>query len=191
MGLTVYHLSSDINNIIEEFVPRIPYDSPFIDENKTIPRICVSLNIPGAMTGKPKKVAEQVLGEVYRVYEFDIDYPHDPDYVGYRTIYENEYVKDALLTKECWLTRRIKPTRTYLIKITKISQELTPAISYSKLKEYLHELEFDPDNSDEWLNDNDGFLQSAFDRLHWINLETNEPGYDYNMINEFWSYKNK
>lgn len=191
MGLPLYHISNDIDNIIEEFEPRIPLDPTFLEENKTIPRICVSLSLSGAITGKPKNSSEKILGEIYRVYEFDVDYPDNPNIIDYRTLYENELVIDSILTKEYWITEKIKPIKTYLIKITKISQELVPVIKYSKIKDYLDKLEKDPDNSDQWLEENGGMLQVGFDKLQWINLDNNMPGADYNMINSFWAYKNK
>ena len=191
MGLPLYHISNDTNNIIKEFVPRIPTDPTFLEENKSIPRICVSLSISGAFTGKPKFVSEKILGEIYRVYEFEVDYPNNQNLVDYRTLYENEYVTDALLSKEYWITEKIKPRKTYLIKITKLSQELVPVIKYSKLKYYLDILKNDPDNSDKWLEENGGMLQVGFDKLEWINLDNNKTGTDYNGINSYWSYKNK
>lgn len=192
MGFTVYHVSNDVEKIIEEFIPRIPRREVRADkfEDSSTPRVCVSANIPGCITGKPKIGNEEVLDAIYRVYEFDVDFvTSDNSLVGYYELYERGLVNDALATKEYWITKPIKPIRTYIINVKKISMELVPVCPVEYIQDYLDILRDDPDNSDNWLDIHGGYLISAYDKIKYKNLDDGIEHVQCNIINNFWNYR--
>lgn len=190
MGFPVYHVSDNIDNIIEEFIPRIPREDTRVDksEDNVTPRVCVSANIPGCITAKPKTRDEKILGGIYRVYEFDVDFD-DKNLICYRELYEKGLVNDALLSKEYWITTPVKPIKTYLIKINRITMELTPVCPVEFIQDYLDVLRDDTDNSDEWLNQHGGYLLPGFQDIVYENLAEKQEFEQFNMTNIFWDYR--
>lgn len=189
MGFPIYHVSDNIDTIIEEFIPRIPREDTRTDfEDSVTPRVCVSANIPGCITGKPKTKDEEILGGIYRVYEFDVDFSDD-NLICYYDLYEMGLVNDALLSKEYWITSPVKPIKTYLIKIDHISMELVPVCPVDYIEDYLDILRDDPDYSDEWLNNHKGYLAPGYDRITFTNLDEKHQHEQCNIINNFWMYR--
>lgn len=123
--MILYHATMDLD-IIEEFTPRIPSDR-FEGEEDSTPRICVSSSIEGCLTAAPfggSKLHENLYlpsnsNRLVRIYEFNTESIEENNIIKPEHLYQNDIVRDAEITGEHWITVPIKPSKTYLIKLTK------------------------------------------------------------------------
>lgn len=123
MKKTYYHVSRDVNNIIEKFTPRTIGASGLPGEDRTIPRVCLCLDMHSCLNGvyythdndchRSNRGYKRV-----RFYEFELE---ETDVLPPEQV--QKYVADALKTRECWSLKEIKPTKSYIIKPTWLAQE--------------------------------------------------------------------
>ncbi|WPS85635.1 hypothetical protein SMD22_00820 (plasmid) [Brevibacillus halotolerans] len=118
---TYYHVSRDIHNKIEVFVPRIP-DSFLVtgNENRKIKRVCVSEHIIECMNAinyyADKDVYDPIT-ETYKplhVYEFQLD---EVEVVPPEEVYKHG-VHDAIINKEFWVLKEVSPAKSFIIEPT-------------------------------------------------------------------------
>lgn len=122
----LYHASNNCD-IIEEFVPRIPeFRAEGLDENNTIPRICLSDSIEGCLSAVPwgGSRLEDLFWEegscLIRIYEFDIKDLNLKNLLPPEYLYSSDLVRDALISGEYWyIHEKLKPSRSYLIEVDK------------------------------------------------------------------------
>lgn len=137
----LYHISNSCN-IIDEFIPRIPY-SRASEEDNTTPRVSLSSSIEGCLTAVPwgNSRLEQIFWEdgsfLIRVYEFEISKLDcgkliTPDY-----LYFSDSVRDAYATKEYWYLDTITPSKTYLIELTDYTEDSEGWVACSDMLAYL------------------------------------------------------
>ena len=121
MSKYLYHVSLE-GNINEEklFIPRIPRIT-MDTEDKLIPRICVSETIRGCIDSFPYKydLNNMIMnGSAFLyLYVFDV-YKLGSDNVKYYYQLE-EYVPDALTTKETWIMKEVS-SKPEIIRIDRI-----------------------------------------------------------------------
>lgn len=120
----LYHASYSCD-IIEEFIPRIPeFRAEGLDENNTIPRICLSDSIEGCLSAVPwgGSRLEDLFWEegscLIRIYEFDIKDLNLKNLLPPEYLYSSDLVRDSNITREYWyIDEKLKPSRSYLIEI--------------------------------------------------------------------------
>jgi hypothetical protein len=98
--MELYHISL-LN--VSSLKPRIP-DNNFTRngyENSTIPRICFSNTIDGCLAA----IADNIKGATYLVYMPIIK--EGMNIIGNEEIIDNNYVPDAILTGETWITELV------------------------------------------------------------------------------------
>ena len=99
-----YHVSTHKGATIEqELIPRIP-NNTLDDENKDIPRICLSTSIEGCFIS-----LQYITDKPFILYELDID-ENDKALLNSKYLYDNNLVMDALETNEYWYLNPIKAT---------------------------------------------------------------------------------
>lgn len=127
--MILYHATMNLDPI-EEFIPRIPINR-FIGEDETTPRVCLSSSISGCLTAAPfggSKLTENIYlsngsNRLIRVYEFDATLIREENIIGPEYLYKNDIVRDAEITGEHWVTVAIKPTNSYIMKLTRYSDD--------------------------------------------------------------------
>ncbi|WCK57419.1 hypothetical protein PP175_25465 (plasmid) [Aneurinibacillus sp. Ricciae_BoGa-3] len=123
---TYYHVSRDIENIIDTFEPKVP-ESYLIHGhgNSDIKRVCISEDIMDCMNAisyiRDRDVYNEKISlyKPLRVYRFELD---EEEIVQPEEVY-NYGVYDALNNKECWSLKEIKPVESYIITPTYIATE--------------------------------------------------------------------
>ena len=122
----LYHISLNIGKKIKEFKPKVPRGKcVIVNENVTIPRICLSNSLEGCLTGVPwggyNLITDSPLNSdqiitFARIYEFDetkieeqnILFPHEVQ----------KYVLDAEISGEHWVVNQtIVPEKSYVIVV--------------------------------------------------------------------------
>lgn len=97
-----YHVSTHKGATIEqELIPRIP-NNTLDDENKDIPRICLSTSIEGCFIA-----LQYITDKPFILYELDID-ENDKALLSSKYLYDNNLVMDALESNEYWYLKPIK-----------------------------------------------------------------------------------
>lgn len=140
----LYHLSLEPAQL--DLYPRIPSNRKKGEDGKT-PRICVSSSIEGCLSAVPwggvnlAEIFNEDESALIRVYEFDVsevglDNIIPPDY-----LFQTDKVRDAYENGEHWITKRVDPSKTYLIKLRGYEEENADDFSYEDI---LH-LESDED----------------------------------------------
>lgn len=127
-----YHISYSTEDIIEEFIPRIPEDR-MKDENDTIKRVCVAPSLSNCLSAVTWQDEIEYLCDEelpVRVYEFEIT---DEKIIDSNYLYKSGLVNDANITKEHWILEKIKPSKVYDIVIEEYQEELSALIPYSEL----------------------------------------------------------
>ena len=136
--MKLFHMSLEVDEIIEEFVPRVP-EMRLNSEDGETKRVCVSKSIKGGLSGIPNIVSrlEEQFDEDnnprVRVYEFEYDETSE-NFIDSDTLYEKDLVMDSLETEECWILEKVKPVRTYIISIEGFTVACTDRISYENSK---------------------------------------------------------
>lgn len=104
-----YHISSDLHHN-GEFTPRIP-STRAKNEDTTLPRICVSRTIEGAVSAIPgggTRLDELITANdgFLKLFIFDSDVLdlNDDNMIDSDTLYEKGLVHDAIITDEYWIT---------------------------------------------------------------------------------------
>lgn len=129
----LYHLSFDVLDTIEEFIPRIP-DNRMVGEDNSSLRVCCASTIEGAVLAMPNNkdfIGSTILFPLIKVYELD-----EENVVGnliMPDVVQNE-VSDAIKTGEHWITTTIKPSNVYIIQVT--------SMNYDKNLENIKELKY-------------------------------------------------
>lgn len=156
----VTHLADEYEQTYKTLIPYIP-KSTMEGEDKTQKRICVSDTVEGCIQAHSRiwynafgyaewenmdpfydmsqKVVlidhDEIGGLLVRAYEF-----HLPVHqlVLPETLYEKEWVPDALETREHWITKETKPERTYYVLITsgELRRGEKPTFSYRIFEEH-------------------------------------------------------
>lgn len=119
----LYHLSFDVLETIEEFVPRIP-DQRIEGEDDTSLRICCSDSIENALVALPNNadfLSSTKLFPLIKVYELDETKVEGSNLLTPELIQDK--VSDALVTKEHWITTNIKPSNFYIIQVTNMDYD--------------------------------------------------------------------
>lgn len=138
--MKLYHVSRDLN-FKENFVPRIP-TSAMAREDSTIPRICFSERLEGALTAMQYSIIneENIDTLFFRVYEYEVK---DSDCIyGWEELYKKKYVPDVFVTKETWVTNDIKfkSEDSYIIGVYnfKVKEETLVPVNtfYEEYKSY-------------------------------------------------------
>lgn len=115
--IKLYHVSYNFttDDFVKNFKPRVPKwtteerSTPVLHmENSTIPRICFSDSINHAMSAAVYWPSE---GEEFMVYELTVD-KDDPNLILPETLYAQDYVRDALETREHWYLEPVTLTGT-------------------------------------------------------------------------------
>lgn len=97
-----YHVATYKGATIQqELIPRIP-NNTLDDENKDIPRICLSTSIEGCFIA-----LQYITDKPFILYELDID-ENDKALLSSKYLYDNNLVMDALETNEYWYLKPIK-----------------------------------------------------------------------------------
>lgn len=108
--MKLYHLSFDLDQpLIKTFTPRIPAGA-LEDEDKSIPRICLSRNVLGcvnALTAFKRADIDKNWddkSEAFKaiLYTIDIDAIPSSALIGSLELYERGLVADAIITQEYW-----------------------------------------------------------------------------------------
>lgn len=106
--MTLYHVSFQP---VPLFVPRIP-ETRAPGENDTIKRICFSDSILHALHAIPNAgdildyfINQENIPLFLYIYSMESDQLADSDWMDWKQV--EEYVPDAMLTKECWVMRSI------------------------------------------------------------------------------------
>lgn len=182
--MILYHVSPDIDDIKEIFIPRVP-SSAADDEDKTTPRFCVSTTIAGAYAGMPKDDRTIDGNCNLRVYVFDTE---DYEIIPYEELYEKGLVIDAIYTKEHWiLSNMIRPIDSYVIKLEKYDYEIMPLCKLEYLKEYIRISKDDPDGVDELLiNEWNGRPKAVINKVEY----SYKDGTIYTSKNNLYEYYN-
>lgn len=117
----LYHLSFDIFNEIKRFKPRIPKNR-MKEEDCTTKRICFSKSIEGALLAIPdNKYFLNKSNEYFpliKVYEIDENLINDSLLDSSQIA---DKVPDAFKTGECWITKPVAPTNSYIIQVTSVT----------------------------------------------------------------------
>lgn len=127
-----YHVSFDIENIIEKFIPKL--QNGLLNEDNITKRVCVADTLEGCLFATPmyhyiKNIDEPYEAMLYyrinketnnggivvRLYEFERE--SDEFLIKNEELILNKLVPDAYLSGEAWITKEIKPTNSYLILI--------------------------------------------------------------------------
>lgn len=134
---TYYHVSMEHEQEIEEFIPRIPKHR-IENENDTHERICVSTTIKGCIKAAPSiwyymyqsqfmecfspyddmdKLTtlldhDEQVGYLVKVYEFDLK---EDEVIHSHILKKKGWVPDANKTDEHWITKQVKPNRSYYL----------------------------------------------------------------------------
>lgn len=158
---TYYHVSSNYDREINEFIPRIPHNRAS-GEDAVQKRICVSTSLQGCIKAAPTiwyhmhtylnaeyydpythmerltTLLEQneKVGYLFKVYEFYLD---EGEVISASVLKENEWVPDADQTNEHWITKPIKPSKSYYILIENTKEENNQPI-FDVTTYQLHEL---------------------------------------------------
>lgn len=141
--MKLYHATRFLD-IINEFTPRIP-ENRFHGEDEEIPRICLASTIEGCLTAAPfggSRLGENIdlpngSSRLIRIYEFDTGSISKENIIKPDYLYQKDIVRDAEITGEHWITIPIKPTRTYLIKLTRYCDQYSEDdIAYEYVKLY-------------------------------------------------------
>lgn len=104
--LAYYHVALKGNLEGTHFIPRIP-ESTMTDEDRTIPRVCVSPTLEGAVTGFAHSYKFQISTAIMNTFLYV--YEIDACKIGCNNIrFWNQitnYVPDAYKTKEAWIMK--------------------------------------------------------------------------------------
>lgn len=120
--MKLYHVTKDLNHD-GHFTPRIPQCRYHL-EDETIPRICFSASIEGALSALPVPKGgsfgylNEVGGCVWKVFEVETD-TLDPQVIQTpQQLYESGLVLDTWMTEEYWITTPLDLSESsYLILI--------------------------------------------------------------------------
>ncbi len=136
---TLYHISYDFKETIDEFIPRIPVHRCKIEDDTTN-RICTSDSLEGCMKGHPFLWYNMVeypessyacpydmmdrmttlmdyneeVGHLLKVYQFEVD---EDKVVNPQSLLKENLVPDAEETQEHWIKEKISAKRTFYIFI--------------------------------------------------------------------------
>lgn len=140
-----YHISMELYEITETFVPKIP-NHTMEEEDDVNPRVCLSTSIEGCLSSVPWgginlcDNGEMYLGFsdddetiYFRVYEFEI--PMDEQYLVHpQELWEDGRVPDATYKEEYWLLRPIQPINTYVVALHDWQEEVRDLLSYEDVE---------------------------------------------------------
>lgn len=162
--MILYHVSRELD-LKPFFHPRVPSKDRMLKcENSTIPRLCVSTTLEGALSAIPRDY-EDICDIPFRIYEFNSD---NHFVIPYSVLYEKEEVIDANITKECWiLDDTIVPHKTYIIDIESYNSEADDAIPYTRRDEYYNLVKDDEDNWEFYLEKVEGFFMSFYKKVKY------------------------
>jgi hypothetical protein len=150
--MKLYHISSDFNETIETFIPRIPAFRA-TGEDERIKRVCTSSTINGCLNGEPSinyyvyyypqqeyfcpyeymgKMNtlldhKEVVGHLMKVYEFEID---EAKVITPEELFNNKLVPDVINSKEHWILEEISPTHAFFILIKSATELENKEIKY-------------------------------------------------------------
>lgn len=140
---TFFHLTLDIDNIIQEFTPRIPSEESALlcGEELETPRICITPSLEGCLSAVPwggivfedimEDYGHYLASKPIRVYEFDLSDIPQKNIITPDILYKNDWVRDAEFTQEHWvINQNLIPIRTYVIQVTDYYESLEDNISY-------------------------------------------------------------
>lgn len=109
--IELYHISLD-DREVTKFIPRIPSNGAG-SENKSIPRVCLSDSVAGAISAIPDGM--DMIGEdPINLYKVRLAI-NDPMLIGYEDLYNKGLVPDALITHEYWYTAELKTKATPIV----------------------------------------------------------------------------
>jgi hypothetical protein len=142
MSEKFYHISLDVENIIEEFSPQVP-TMRYQEEDGTKPRISLSTSIEGCLSGVPwggrklesvsTSIFEMTDGEVFcvfRVYEFDRKKIDSKNLILTNKLLNEGLVMDANNSDECWVVNQtIKPIKSYIAVLKSYDEANTDIFS--------------------------------------------------------------
>lgn len=135
----LYHLSTDLNNHINEFKPRVPKrENRMKGENNYIPRICVAKSIEDCLSAMPEggyALGKSDKPNIIRVYEFNEADVIKENLIAPSNLYFEELVLDAWVTGEYWIVEQnIKPVRIYDIELKEIQVTDAPFVHPEQFK---------------------------------------------------------
>ena len=171
-----YHVSRDLSRNLETFMPRIPKDRLY-QEDDSIPRICVSTSIQGCISaalwgGIALKESlqevpcpnnfnlEEPFGVYLRVYEFE----YVGNYYTDQALFESGLVHDAKMTHEHWLLEPCVPSKVYDILLYDWNEFIYDALTYDDEQRIGDGEEYD----DVW----DGDIWTEIYDISFIKLDT-------------------
>lgn len=147
--MLLYHISDNICLREKKFIPRIPKERIYNEDNST-QRICFSDSVRGALCACPRKSNYVTLdgcnGIILAVYEANVN-----EYIPPAEL--EGKVPDACQTKEHWVTKSLD-MKPYLIRIKKFSLtryckemkrfqgDITELIYENEIESYSREYEF-------------------------------------------------
>lgn len=140
--IRLYHLSLALDDVIEFFIPGIP-SAIMLGEDDTIPRVCASSSIEGALSAVPW--GGRKLEEIYEYHEENIIEGEDYEKIQIRVyeflvplesvippgvLYERGLVEDAKETNEYWINSIVEPAKVYDIYLSGWREESFDRLSY-------------------------------------------------------------
>lgn len=113
-----YHMSRELDKDIEVFIPRIP-SSMAIHEERQTARVCISEHFENCLSSISYVMDGLDDNGEYRplkVYEFELE---ENELVHPEEVFK--HVPDAIIHREFWSLKEIKPVRSFVIKPTYIA----------------------------------------------------------------------
>lgn len=136
-----YHLSLNINNLIDKFYPRIPDIEKMVEtENREMKRICLSNSIENCLSAvwwgasHLRDSMNEDFELLIRVYEFDLSTVNKKNIITSDELYKKDFVRDAFFTNEIWvINENIVPVKTYIINLLDFTEESVDDLSYEDM----------------------------------------------------------
>lgn len=141
-----YHLSSNLDEEIEVFSPRIPKREKRMDgENDFIPRICLGKTIEDCLSGMPEggyklKTEEGENALTFRVYAFKEEDINKENLIDPTSLYFSNWVLDSWVTGEHWVVdQELVPLEVFDIELKDFEVTDAPFVSPDVFKEAFKE----------------------------------------------------
>lgn len=137
-----YHISLDTDNVIKEFMPRVPA-MRYPGEDSSIQRIALSTSIEGCLSAVPwggRKLenisagifdmTEEEIHCIFRVYEFEDTEFEINNFLSTGELLKEGLVMDANNSDECWvINQSLKPTKSYIVVLMNYDESFTDIFS--------------------------------------------------------------
>lgn len=142
MNSKYYHISLDVDNVINEFIPRVP-EMRYPGEDSSIQRIALSTSIDGCLSAVPwggRKLenistgifdmTEEEIHCIFRVYEFEYNQFEKNNFISTDELLKEGLVMDANNSDECWvINQSLKPLKTYTAILMNYDESFTDIFS--------------------------------------------------------------